>query len=186
MIISWPSKSSIIFQLQHFHCNLLPMYFYSGVCLFVSLCGIAYAMLGIVGKQIQCNRQQEISFYVNDFWKNQLTKWKIQYYFIEEFVYKIDQYFGFFLLVVLTSYFVRMVNISFIFLNCFKQSFYNSKYYSSLTIGIYAFYLVQDFINFSVIVYLPYLIKHEVLLVLNKYYSISSWSQVSIFCDVGN
>lgn len=165
MLISWPSNSSVILQLKHITSHLTPMFIYSGICLFGSLCGIAYAMLNIIGKQIQIRRR--IRCDEHDFWHRQLTAWKIKYFFIEQFVYHINQCYGFFLLVVLTSYFVRMINISFVFLYSFIRQNFVARNSYQLNVGLHAFYLIQDFVHFSIIVYLPHLIRQEVYFTLN-------------------
>ncbi len=165
MILRWPdpSRSSIVQQLQHVGDYLFPIYLFCGIFLFGSVGWIAYSMLNILRNRIQeddeVNNKQRQPNLPSEVWRFRLAAWKAQYYWIGEFVHGINNCFGSLLLLVITGYFVRMVNNSFILLNAFR--FWHHEDHESIG-RLFVFYVVKDFIYFSAIVYLPYFIRQEV------------------------
>lgn len=164
MVLWWPdpNRSSIVKQLQHVGDHFFPIYLFCSIFLFGSLGWIAYSMLNIL-----CNRIQEDDEVNNkqrqpnspEVWRRRLVAWKAQYYWIGEYVHSINGCFGSLLLLVITGYFVRMVNNSFVLLNAFRFWHHEDN---EIVGRLFVFYIVKDFIYFIAIVYLPYVIRQEV------------------------
>ena len=163
MLFYWPDRStSLINQIQYFGFYLYCVPLFNFIYLFATLCWIAYSMLDILGEQIERHHDENNKriHSQTDFWRRRLSKWKAQYYWISEYVHSINKCFGPFLLLLISCYFVRMVNYSFMLLNFFKFS----NFQWSEDCVVYTLILLKDFVQFSGLVYLPHLIRQEVSL----------------------
>ena len=161
MFFSWPDQStSLTNQIHSFGLFLYCVSFFNFIYLFTTLGWIAYSMLDILGQQIERHHEEnnKLIRLQSDFWLSRLSLWKAQYYWISEYVYSINKCFGPFLLLLVSCYFVRMVNDSFILLNYFKLS----NFQWSEDCVLRAISLLKDFVQFSGLVYLPHLIRQEV------------------------
>lgn len=156
----WPTFMPIVSKFMHILSTLFILYLFIGIFLYCCLTWVACAMLNMLEKDVLKYSQRKRRGIEGDYdlWHQKLVSWKHRYYLIDEFVHQINNSFGPFILLMLTSYFIRMTNNSFIFLNCFKKPFY-----SELWGAIYAFFIIKDLLYFSGIVYFPYLVKQEVL-----------------------
>ncbi len=168
LILTKPDdKQPIVYQVMYVGIYLFPIYTFASLFLFGSLCWIAYTMLKILGSRIESyenegdTKQQQHDRNdrkPNKYWKHQLTTLKVQYYWLGEFVYHINNCFGPLFLLLMTSYFVRMINSSFTFLMFLRGTQHGSTHSNVL----HLFLLVKDFITFCVITYVPYLMQNEV------------------------
>lgn len=173
-------EQPIVYQLMYVGFYLFPIYTFASLFLFGSLCWIAYTMLKILGSRIESynnegnNKQQQHNR--NDrkpkYWQRQLTTLKVQYYWLGEFVYHINNCFGPLILLLMTNYFVRMINNSFTFL-MFLRGTQHGWTHSNI---VHLVLLVKDFITFCGITYVPYLIHNEVHCIINSLYRLQESS----------
>ena len=163
MLLDWPDQqsTSIIYRIYYFGLYFYCVFLYNSIFFFVTLGWIAYSMLDILGQQIKRHRDEEnkLIHSQTDIWRRWLSKWKAQYYWISEYVHSINKCFGPFLLLLISCYFVRMVNNSFILLTGFKLS----NFQWSEDCVLRAILLIKDFVQFSGFVYLPYLTRQKVI-----------------------
>jgi hypothetical protein len=169
MVIAWPEFSSTSFarQVQHVGFYLFAVYFTNSMILFGYLGWIAYSMLNILAQNIQSNiddvdeeiqGHQLIHCSQTDMWHRRLVAWKSQYYGIGEYVHSINNCLGPLILLLVTCYFILMVNNSFALLSFLKMS--NFQWKSNCI--EYAINLAKDFVYFNAFVYLPGLVSQEV------------------------
>ncbi len=157
------SSMSLAKQMQYFGFYMFLVYFTSSMILFGSFGWIAYTMLNILAKQIQSDdddeRDDKLIHWQTDLWRRRLAAWKAQYYWIGEYVQSMNNCLGPLLLLVVATYFVRMVNNSFKLMNSLKMP-NNFQEFDSFQ---YAIHLAKDFVYFSAFVYLPRLVSQEVI-----------------------
>ena len=181
MLLYWPDQStSIIYQIYYFGLYFYSVFLYNSIFFFATLCWIAYSMLDILGEKIKRHHNEDNKriHSQTDFWRRRLSKWKAQYYWSSEYVHSINKCFGPFLLLLISCYFVRMVNNSFILLTDFKLS----NFQWSKDCVQRAILLIKDFVQFSGFVYLPYLTRQNVITTVTEIFHIFLIS----FVNVGN
>lgn len=123
--------------------------------LFCCLGWMASLMIRVLVEELQ-SKTNAISSTQFDEWMSFLEKLRTCYLFVIEFVDQISRQFGFVLLVVITSEFVRMTNTSFYLL----MEFYNNDY--NLHALLITFDFVKETVFFCVMVYIPSRIRDEV------------------------
>ena len=156
----------IVNQLMLIGMYIFPFYIFFSIFLFECLGWMAYSMLNILSNHIEIafdaikikNKQHDVKL---EDWRRQLTTWKVQYYSIGEFIYRINNCFRLLLLLVVASYFVKMINNSFtLFLFMRGTDYGHRSSQSNILYGL--FLLMKDFLTFCSLVYIPHLIQKEV------------------------
>ena len=89
-------------------------------------------------------------------WVSSFDSWRRRYLLIVQLVHQMSRYFGFFLLVIITTEFVRMTSTTF-----FLLMDYQSNNWKATTI-LMTFDFVKETTSFIILVYIPSRIQQEV------------------------
>lgn len=140
--------------LRHFVLGLAMISFiitYVGCVLFCCLGWTAVKLLQMLNKELGCQQTED-----KDEWLGFLDSFRERYLLLIETVKHTSRHFGLFLLVVITSEFIRITNISFQLL----MEFYNNKM-TEMTLVV-AFDFIKETAYFCLMVYIPSRIQSEV------------------------
>lgn len=165
-VISWPSYSPVLKQFLHVGFSLFPLYIYCIIYFFGSLCWMAYAMLDIFTRMVvdYCNLAKDEKPKKLKNWRRLLIHWKWRYFLVVEWIESINQCFGWVLLLVITCFFILMINYSYILLVSVRRCNRGHGDEWSL-VGLYSLNLIKSVIYISGIAYLPYKIQREVFII---------------------
>ena len=135
--------------------SLLKIYPICGFILLISLTWMVSELLKIFGKRISnCHHEtQTIRKHNKDTSKNMLDEWKRHYLLIDRLVEELNCSFGFIILILVSSTFVRIINSLFKLMSSFNQG-------GGFFIQI--FFLLIDCMSLALMAYASYRVPHEV------------------------
>ena len=113
-------------------------------------------------KQVESNRKKKIiPKYETTFWERRLNNWKLLHHFIDELVYRINDCFGAFLVLLVASTFIRMIDSSFKSLD-YVRAFRDGSTFNRSLASFVGYYFMEDLVIFIAISSLGHQIHQKV------------------------